>query len=101
MEKLIPRRKKPKTAAYTQRAQRKTEVWVSGAEIKTLAVDTKTAVWVSTAEKNFKIFLGETRSFSQVFGVVSAPALYKNPAVNDSFPELWACIPRLTRVPAS
>ena len=61
--------------------QEKTEVGVSGAEIQTLAVDARTAVWVSTAEKNFKIVLGETRNFSRMFGVVSAPALYKNPAV--------------------
>ena len=61
---------------------RKVGVWVSGAEIQTSAVDTRTAVWVSTAEKISKIFLGETRKFSQKFARgVSAPALYKNPAV--------------------
>ena len=56
-------------------------VWVSGAEIQAPAVDTRTAVWVSTAEKFFKIVLGETRNFSRKFGGVSGPALYKNPAV--------------------
>ena len=60
------------------RKPRETEVWVSGAEIQTLAVDTRTAVWVSTTEK---IILRETRKFSQRFRVVSAPALHKNQAV--------------------
>ena len=46
----------------------------------------QTAVWVSTAEKFFKIVLGETRNFPRKFRGVSAPALYKNPAVNgDSY----------------
>ena len=52
------------------------EVWISGAEIQTLAVDTRTTVWVSAAER---IVLRETRKFK--FGVVSAPALHRNPAV--------------------
>ena len=60
---------------------RKIGVWVSGAEIQTSAVDTRTAVWASTAGKISKIFLGETRNFSRKFRGVSAPALYKNPAV--------------------
>ena len=49
----------------------------SGAEIQTSGADTRTAVWASTAENFFKIVLGETR----MFRVVSAPALYKNPAI--------------------
>ena len=63
------------------RKQRKIGVWVSGAEIQTSAVDTRTAVWVSTAEKIFKIVLGETRKSSRMFRGVSAPALYENPDV--------------------
>ena len=47
-------------------------------------MDTRTAVWVSTAEKFSKIVLGETRNFSRKFRGVSAPALYKNPAVNSN-----------------
>ena len=62
---------------------RKPSVWVSGAEIHTSAVDTRTVVWGSTAENYFNIVLGETRNFSRKFGVVSAPALYKNPAVSN------------------
>ena len=54
---------------------------VSGAEIQTSAVDTRTAVWVSTAEKIFRIVLGETRNSSRKFRGGPAPALYKNPAV--------------------
>ena len=61
--------------------QEKIGFWAAGAEIQTSAVDTRTAVWVSTAEKFFKIILGETRNFSRMFRRVSAPALYKNPAV--------------------
>ena len=66
---------------WIPRKPRKIGVWVSGAEIPTSAVDTRTAVWVSTAEKFSKIVLGETRNSSQKFRGVSAPALYKNPAV--------------------
>ena len=40
-------------------------------------MDTSTAVWVSTAEKIFKIILGETQIFFWKFRVFSAPALYK------------------------
>ena len=72
---------KPKSAVDTQKTKKKTGVWVSGAEIQTSAVDTRTAVWVSTAENFSKIVLGETRNFSQKFRGVSAPAVYKNPAV--------------------
>ena len=43
---------------------RKIGVWVSGVEIQVPAVDTRIAVWVSTAEKMFKIVLGETRNVS-------------------------------------
>ena len=43
-------------------------------------MDTKTAVWVSTRTAE-KIVLRETRKFSRKFGVVSAPAQYKNRAV--------------------
>ena len=64
---------------WIPRKPRKIGVWVSGVEIQTSAVDTRTAVWVSTAEKIFKIVLGETWNFSRKFGGVSAPALYKNP----------------------
>ena len=63
------------------RKPRKIGAWVSGAEIQTSAVDVRTAVWVSTAEKLFEIVLGETRNYSQMFRGVSAPALYKNPAI--------------------
>ena len=51
----------------SRKSKRKIGVWVSGAEIQTSAVDTRTAAWVSTAEKFSKIFLGETRNFSQKF----------------------------------
>ena len=49
-------------------------------------MDTRTAVWVSTAEKLFKIVLGETQNFSQKLRGVSAPALHiiKKPAVTKS-----------------
>ena len=40
--------------------------------------DTRTAVWVSTAEK---IVLREARKMSQELEVVSAAALYNNPAI--------------------
>ena len=76
---------KPKSAVYTQKTKKKKGVWVSGAEIQTSAVDTRIAVWVSTAEKFFKTVLGETRNFSRKFRGVSAPALYKNPAVKMNF----------------
>ena len=66
---------------WIPRKPRKIGVWVSGAEIQTSAVDTRTAVWVSTAEKIFKIVLGKTRNSSRKFRGVSAPALYKSPAV--------------------
>ena len=69
---------------WIPRKPRKIGIWVSGAEIQTSAVDTRTAVWVSTAEKFSKIFLGETRNFSRKFRGVSAPALYKNPAVMEN-----------------
>ena len=56
----------------------KIEVQLSGAEIQTSAVDTKISVWVCTADKK----RSESNSkFSRKFGVVSAPALYKKPAV--------------------
>ena len=51
-------------------------------------MDTRTAVWVSTPEKFSKIVLGKTRNFSRKFRGVSAPALDKNPAVNQSL----ACV---------
>ena len=57
------------------RKPRKIGVWVSGAEIQASGVDTRIAVWVSTAEKMFKIVLGETRNLSRKFRGVSAPAL--------------------------
>ena len=49
----------------TPRKPRKIGVWVSGAEIQTSAVESRTAVWVSTAEKIFKIVLGETQNYSR------------------------------------
>ena len=58
--KIVATQKKPKSAVYTQKPRR-LGIWVCGAEIQTSAVDIRAAVWVST------------------FGVVSAPALYKNP----------------------
>ena len=75
--KICVSRKKNQSQLCIPRKPRKIGVWVSGAEIQTSAVDIRTAVWVSTAEKNFKIVLGETRNFSQKFRGVSAPALYK------------------------
>ena len=74
----------------TLREPREIGVWVSGAEIQTSAVDIRTAVWVSTAEKCVNIVLGETRNFSRKFRGVSAPALYKNPAVNSCPKQLVA-----------
>ena len=53
-------------------------------------MDTRTAVWVSTPEKCFKIVLGETRNVSQKSRGVSAPALYKNPAVTKTFLKVTA-----------
>ena len=74
-------RQKNQSQLWIPRKTRKIGVWVSVAEIQTSAVDTRTAAWVSTAEKIFKIVLGETQNFSRKFRVVSAPALYENPAV--------------------
>ena len=82
--KLFVSRQKNQSQLWIPRKPRKIGVWVSGAAIQTSAVDTRTAVWVSTAEKFSKIFLGKTRNVSRKFRGVSAPALYKNPAVNFS-----------------
>ena len=79
--KLFVSRQKNESRLWIPRKPRKIGVWVSGAEIQTSAVDTRTAVWVSTPEKVSKIILGKTRNFSRKFRAVSAPALYKNPAV--------------------
>ena len=79
--KLFVSRQKNQSQLWIPRKPRKIGVWVSGAEIQTSAVDTRTAVWVSTPEKISKIVLGKTRNFSRKFRGVSAPALYKNPAV--------------------
>ena len=79
--KIFVSRQKNRGQMCIHRKPRKIGVWVSGAEIQTSAVDTRTAVWVSTAEKLFKIVLGETRNFSRKFRGFSAPAWYKNPAV--------------------
>ena len=79
--KLFVSRQKNQSQLWIPRQPRKIGVWVSGAEIQTSAVDTRTAVWVSTAEKFSKIVLGKTQNFSRMFRGVSAPALYKNPAV--------------------
>ena len=79
--KLFVSRQKNQSQLWIPRKPRKIGVWVSGAEIQTSAVDTRTAVWVSTPEKFSKIVLGKTRKFSRKFRGVSAPALYKNPAV--------------------
>ena len=53
------------------------QVWASGAEMQTLAVDSRAAVWVSTAEK---IIPGETRKFSRRLGggVLSASSAQKS-----------------------
>ena len=80
--KLFVSRQKNQSQLWIPRKPRKIGVWVCGAEIQTSAVDTRTAVWVSTAEKFSKIVLGKTRNFSRNFGGVSAPDLYKNPAVS-------------------
>ena len=82
--KIFVSRQKNQSQLWIPGKPRKIGVWVSGAEIQTSAVDTRTAVWVSTAAEFSKIFLGETRNFSQKFRGVSAPALYKNPAVTRS-----------------
>ena len=79
--KIFVSRQKNQTQLWIPRKPSKIGVWVSGAEIQTSAVDTRTAVRVSAAEKVSKIVLGETRNFSRKFRGVSAPALYKNPAV--------------------
>ena len=79
-------RQKNQSQLCIPRKPRKIGVWVSGAEIQASAVDTRTAVWVSTAEKFFKIVLGETRNFARKFRGVSAPALYKNPVVMQMLP---------------
>ena len=57
--------KKKQSQLCIPRKPREIGVWVPGAEIQTSAVDTRPAVWVSTAEKFFKIVLGETRNFSR------------------------------------
>ena len=80
--KIFVSRHKNQSQLWIPGKPRKRGVWVSGAEIQTSAVDTRTAVWVSTAEKFSKIVLGETRNFSRKFRGISAPALYKNPAVS-------------------
>ena len=74
-------RQKRQSQLWIPGKPRKIGVCVSGAEIQASAVDARTAVWVSTAEKFSKVVLGETRKFSRKFMGVSAPALYKNPAV--------------------
>ena len=79
--KLFVSRQKNQSQLWIPRKPREIGVWVSGAEIQTSAVDTRTAVWASTPEKISKIVLGKTRDFSRKFRGVSAPALYKNPAV--------------------
>ena len=79
---LVPRQKN-QSQWCTPRKPRKIGVWVSGAEVQSSAVDTRTAVWVSSAEKNFKINLGETRNFSRKFRVVSTPACIKTRPLKD------------------
>ena len=80
-QKIFVYRQKKQSQVWIPRKPRKQGVWVSGAEIQTSVVDTRTAVWVSTPEKFSKIVLGKTRNVSRKFRGVSAPALYKNPAV--------------------
>ena len=82
-KKLSAAKRAPKQRCIPTKTKKKQRLRYPGAEIQTLAVDTRTAVWVSTAEKIVRIVLGETRNVSQMFGVVSAPALYKNPAVTN------------------
>ena len=66
--------------AYKEKP-RKTEVEVSGVGIQTLAVDTRTAVWYPP----LRIFQNRSgrnsETFSDILGVVWAPALYKIPVV--------------------
>ena len=83
--KIFVSQQKNQSQLWIPRKPRKIGVWVSGAEIQTSAVDTRTAVWVSTPEKFSKIVLGKTWNFSRMFRGVSAPALYKNPAVMQGF----------------
>ena len=66
--KLCVSRQKNQSQLWIPRKPRKIDVWVSGAEIQASAMDTRTAVWVSTAEKIFRIVLGETRNFSRSLG---------------------------------
>ena len=75
--KICPRAEKPKPAVHTHKTKKNRGLGTR-AEIQTSAVDTRTSVWVSTTEK---IVRTETRKCSRKFGVVSAPALHKNPAV--------------------
>ena len=84
--KLFVSLQKNQSQLWIPRKPREIGFWVSGAEIQTSAVDTRTAVWVSTPEKFSKIVLGKIRNFSRKFrGGVSAPALYKKPAVIYSY----------------
>ena len=69
---------KKKNSGVKPRKPRKTEAWISGAEIQTSAMDTRTAVWVSTAEE---IIRGKLGNALESLGGISAPALYKNQAV--------------------
>ena len=69
------------------RKPREIGVWGSGAEIQTSPVDTRAVVWVSTAEKMFRIVVGETwnfltkaRGFGGGLSARPPPALYKDPA---------------------
>ena len=75
--KFDPRQKR-KTVVYTQKAK-ETEVWVSGAEIQTLAVDTRTAVWVSAAEKTQKLgnFLKSLEGSQRQLCIKTRPLLTK------------------------
>ena len=98
MEKFCSPAEEPKNSGVYPR---KTEVWVSGAEIQTLAVDTRTAVWVYTAEENFKSFWEKLEFFLECWGGLSASSV-SNPAVRFVCPrsigetdgivaKLWRC----------
>ena len=66
--KNVVSRQKNQSQLCIPRKPRNIGVWVSGAGIQTSAVDTRTAAWVSTAEKVFKMVLGETRIFLESLG---------------------------------
>ena len=72
----------------------KRQVQESSAEFNNLAVGTVIAVWVSTAKQPV---LEETLKSSSCCGVVSAPALHRNPAITVFFCGIKLSDPLLAR----